>query len=52
MVYAEMVGVAELMTDDNFLSWVENLDEEDTELSTFEIYNRYQEACAQEDVHH
>lgn len=39
-----MVGITELMMDDNFLSWMEIQEEELLEtLSTFEIYHLYQQ---------
>lgn len=45
MVHPGMVGITELMTDDGFLSWIENQDGSSIErLSTFEIYDLYQNA--------
>lgn len=42
MVYPQMVGIAELMTDDNFLSWMENQSSDLLfRMSTFEIYKLY-----------
>lgn len=45
MVHPGMVGITELMTDDGFLSWMENQDASSIEcLSTFEIYGLYKNA--------
>jgi len=43
MVHPEMVGITELMTDDNFIGWMEKQCDNMLEsLSTFEIYTLYQ----------
>lgn len=43
MVHPAMVGITELMTDDNFLVWMENQEEDILErLSTYEVYTRFQ----------
>jgi len=43
MVHPGMVGITELMTDDNFLNWMEDQDEKFLEnLNTHEIYKLYQ----------
>jgi hypothetical protein len=48
MVHSGMVGITELMTDDNFMVWMEEQAEEMLEsLTTFEIYNMY---CQGKDV--
>jgi len=40
-----MVGITELMTDDNFAGWMENQgDDLLAEMSTFEVYSLY---CSQ-----
>lgn len=45
MVHPGMVGITELMMDDNFLNWMDIQDEDLLEsLSTFEIYSLYQKA--------
>lgn len=45
MVHPRMVGITELMMDDDFLNWMENQTEELLEsLSTFEVYSLYQTA--------
>lgn len=42
MVNPRMVGITELMTDDNFLGWMEQQAEDLlSRLSTFEIYSLY-----------
>ena len=42
MVHTEMVGITELMTDDNFLGWMENqADDLLDSHSTFEVYHLY-----------
>lgn len=43
MVHPGMVGITELMMDDNFLCWMERQSNDLLEsLSTFEIFNLYQ----------
>lgn len=43
-----MVGITELMTDDNFLGWMEQQTEGLLEkLSTFEVYSLYCRQCGQ-----
>ena len=42
MVHSGMVGITELMTDDNFMGWMEDQSEEMLErLSTYEVYTLY-----------
>jgi hypothetical protein len=40
-IYKGMLGVAELMTDDNFLAWVEALSEEALSRPTEELYAEF-----------
>lgn len=43
MVHPAMVGITELMTDDSFLCWMEDQQEDLLEnLTTYEIFNLYQ----------
>jgi len=43
MVHPAMVGITELMTDDTFLIWMENQEEDLLgRLTTFEVYSRFQ----------
>ncbi len=45
MVHPGMVGITELMTDDDFVGWMEEQEDEMLEtLSTYEVYSLY---CAQ-----
>ncbi|MFZ2957494.1 MAG: hypothetical protein WA705_11435 [Candidatus Ozemobacteraceae bacterium] len=42
MVHPAMVGITELMTDDRFMGWMEDQEDDMLEvLSTYEIYSRY-----------
>lgn len=42
MVHSEMIGITELMTDDQFMGWMEAQDDERIEnLSSFEVYSLY-----------
>ncbi len=52
MVHPAMVGITELMTDDNFLVWMENQEEDLLErLSTYEVYTRFQSEMASVTTH-
>ena len=43
MVHPGMVGITELMMDENFLSWMEDQSDDLLEsMSTFEIYSLFQ----------
>jgi hypothetical protein len=42
MVHPGMVGITELMTDDNFMMWMEEQENAELDrLSTYEVYSRY-----------
>ncbi|HNW35187.1 MAG TPA: hypothetical protein PKM25_09670 [Candidatus Ozemobacteraceae bacterium] len=52
MVHPAMVGITELMTDDTFLIWMENQEEDLLErLTTFEVYSRFQNEIASSVTH-
>ncbi|HEY9069935.1 MAG TPA: hypothetical protein VIV61_06725 [Candidatus Ozemobacteraceae bacterium] len=52
MVHPAMVGITELMTDDAFLGWMENQDEDLLErLTTYEVYSRFQTEMAATTTH-
>jgi len=52
MVHPAMVGITELMTDDNFLVWMESQEEDLLErLSTYEVYTRFQSEMASVTTH-